>query len=122
LPACGAAGRQSLVYVRHTPVRSSEVLNPRDLKAYLAWWDSQVAPLLDEMERLARRDLVQFLKTHNIRLPLERREQALKRILKATKGHYEQTVAELRDLLDMAREVDEGRGEGESGGSADYGY
>jgi hypothetical protein len=66
--------------------------------------------------------LVQFLKTHNIRLPLERREQALKRILKATKGHYEQTVAELRDLLDMAREVDEGRGEGESGGSADYGY
>ena len=44
----GASGRQTLVYVRHQPVRSTKVLNPRDLKAYLEWWDREFAPLLQE--------------------------------------------------------------------------
>jgi hypothetical protein len=44
----GATGRQTLVYVRHQPVRSAQLINPRTLKAYLNWWDKTFAPLLSE--------------------------------------------------------------------------
>lgn len=44
----GAVGRQTLVYVRHQPVKSKHTLNPRLLKAYLTWWDQVFAPLLQE--------------------------------------------------------------------------
>jgi hypothetical protein len=53
IPGCirnftrGASGRQALVYVRHEPVRSPKVMNPRLLKAYLEWWDRAFVPLLD---------------------------------------------------------------------------
>jgi hypothetical protein len=43
-----ASGRPVLVYVRHQPVRSPEVLDPPRLKAYLKWWDSAFTPLLGE--------------------------------------------------------------------------
>jgi hypothetical protein len=44
----GATGRQTLVYVRHQPVRSAKLFNPRTLKEYLNWWDRKFVPLLKE--------------------------------------------------------------------------
>jgi hypothetical protein len=45
--------------------------------------------LLDEMEHLAKKDLLDFLKTHNIKLPQSRQDKVLEAILKETGGHYE---------------------------------
>jgi hypothetical protein len=136
----GTFGRQSLVYVRHEPVRSTQLINPESLKKYVQWWDSTFVPnleknqfallsvsfivndppafmgyiedenieeldtkhsvfwLLNEMEEVAKRDLLLFLRTHNIDLPEERRDLVLKKILKKTGGRYEQTVEELKKL------------------------
>jgi hypothetical protein len=44
----GATGRQTLVYVRHQPVRSKKVLDPGTFKAYLQWWDKRFASLLQD--------------------------------------------------------------------------
>ncbi|MBN1479310.1 hypothetical protein JXA70_03450 [candidate division KSB1 bacterium] len=139
----GETGRQILVYIRHQPVRSTKIFNPKSLKAYLKWWDEVFAPLLtqhvyalltvsfivknpakfcrilqeqeriydmrlsrtvfrllDEMERIAIKDLRDFLQSHNIRLPGERRELILQRIMEETGGHYEMTIEKLRDLVE----------------------
>lgn len=61
-----------------------------------------VVRLLDELERLAKRDLRDFLQTHNIRLPLKRQDQVLEKILQKTEGHYEATVEELKNVVDQA--------------------
>jgi hypothetical protein len=44
----GATGRKALVYVRHQPVRSKNIMNPHLLKTYLEWWDRTFVPLLGE--------------------------------------------------------------------------
>lgn len=52
IPGClrartrGATGSQTLVYVRHEPVRSQKTMTPRLLKTYLEWWAREVVPLL----------------------------------------------------------------------------
>jgi hypothetical protein len=136
----GAFGKQTLVYVRHEPVRSAAMFDPADLREYVSWWDSEIAPLLEksqfvllsasflvnnppkfaeyvaeegideldikktvfwllnEMENVAKRDLLLFLRTHNIDLPGKRREKVLQKILAKTKGRYEQTIEELKKL------------------------
>lgn len=63
--------------------------------------------LLDQMEQLALKDLRDFLNTHNVRLPLQRREQVLKKILEKTDGHYDQTVEELKNLVSLAWDLSE---------------
>lgn len=54
------------------------------------------------MEKIAWNDLLKFLSTHNIRLPLKRRDQVLQRIIESTGGHYEHTVEELKNLVKLA--------------------
>ncbi len=147
----GAAGRQTLVYLRHVPIRSAKaVINPATLKTYLEWWDKCVAPqfegqmfavlgvsfvvgkpdnfrraltehehiydlplsltifhLLDEMERLAKKDLRDFLRTHNIAVPAGRIDKVLDDILAKTGGHYEMTLEELKYVADRAWAPDE---------------
>ncbi|MCP4105056.1 MAG: hypothetical protein GY749_05905 [Desulfobacteraceae bacterium] len=145
----GQSGRQTLVYIRHEPVRATNLINPESLRGYVEWWDHEFAPrlqksqfallsvsfivenppafaeymeeekfdsldlkhtdfwLLDEMEQLALKDLLRFLRTHNIRLPVERRDKVLKKILKKTGGQYEQTIDELKKLRKEAWQVDE---------------
>ncbi len=141
----GDFGKQTLIYIRHTPVTSVKRINPNTLKTYLEWWNSHFMPLLDsnqfallgvsfvvknppkfqnamlntvrlydlyldhtvfrllnEMERVARKDLLDFLHTHNIRLPEKRRDRTIDRILEKTNGQYEHTVEELKHLVDMA--------------------
>jgi hypothetical protein len=58
--------------------------------------------VLDKMERLAKKDLRDFLKTQGIDLPPDRRERALDEVLKETGGHYEQTLEELKTLVERA--------------------
>ena len=145
----GASGLQTLVYVCHEPLLSSKIINPKSIKTYLEWWDTNLAPLLDchqfvllgisfvvknpplllevlesvgledlflektvlrvlnEMERLARRDLLDFLRSHNILLPIERRERVLKRIMEKTAGSYDKTIEELKSLLELAWDLSE---------------
>ena len=43
-------GKQTLVYVRHEPARSSgsdSLLNPKRLKEYVRWWNTEFAPKLE---------------------------------------------------------------------------
>lgn len=64
--------------------------------------------LLDELERLNIEHLSEFLKTHNIKLPRNRRENILKEILANTGGNYELSLGELKQLVRYA--WDEGEG------------
>jgi len=149
----GESGKQTLVYVRHEPVRAANLINPESLKGYVEWWDHEFVPklpknqfallsvsfivknppafaeymedekfddldlkrtvfwLLDEMETVAKKDLLLFLRTHNIRLPMERRDKVLLKILKKTGGRYEQTIEELKKLRREAWKVEEETGE-----------
>ncbi len=147
----GHSGVQTLVYVRHQPVNSPRLINPRTLREYFLWWDCEFAPLLkdtqfylllgisivvknppkfrkltlederldevdlentvfrllDEMEKVARRDLLIFLRANDIRLPPNRRDQMIDRILEKTGGKYEKTVEELRNLVEQAWDTTE---------------
>lgn len=78
--------------------------------------------LLDEMERVGKKDLEDFLKTHNIRLPRQRKDRMLQDILEQTEGHYESTIRALKKLVQRAWEEPEGeqKGEGEVEEEFDY--
>nr|VFJ48984.1 MAG: hypothetical protein BECKFM1743A_GA0114220_100654 [Candidatus Kentron sp. FM]VFJ49350.1 MAG: hypothetical protein BECKFM1743C_GA0114222_100704 [Candidatus Kentron sp. FM]VFK08262.1 MAG: hypothetical protein BECKFM1743B_GA0114221_100644 [Candidatus Kentron sp. FM] len=54
---------------------------------------------LDEMERLAEKDLRDFIKRHNIPVPAGDRDKVVKAILKRSRGHYELTITELTNWL-----------------------
>ncbi|ETR65817.1 MAG: hypothetical protein OMM_05909 [Candidatus Magnetoglobus multicellularis str. Araruama] len=43
----GTSGKQTLIYVRHIPVTSPRLINPKVLKYYLSWWDNIIIPLLE---------------------------------------------------------------------------
>ncbi len=141
----GGIDHESVVYVRHEPIRAGEVMGPAHLPDYLEWWDDVFAPrlreasafgllgisfvvqnpsrflqaltrhgfddlelrhlvhyLLDEMERLAKDDLLEFLRAHEVMLPRNRRSRILEEILEKTEGHYEMTLDALRDLVHRA--------------------
>jgi hypothetical protein len=66
--------------------------------------NNSVYKLLDEMESIAKEDLLDFIQTHNIWLPFDRKEEILEGIMKRTKGHYEMTLEELKDLAANAWE------------------
>jgi len=57
---------------------------------------------LDEMERVGKQDLYEFIQTHNIRLPRDRRDAILQDILERTNGDYILTIGELRRLVNRA--------------------
>ncbi|MCP4406518.1 MAG: hypothetical protein GY807_01915, partial [Gammaproteobacteria bacterium] len=46
----GASGIRSLIYVRHQPVSSTKLINPKTLKVYLEWWNSTFVPLLERQQ------------------------------------------------------------------------
>ncbi|MCP4111645.1 MAG: TIR domain-containing protein [Desulfobacteraceae bacterium] len=54
--------------------------------------------ILDEMEKINRKDLFDFLKTHNIQLPPDLRDGILEKILQKTRGNYERVLDELKEL------------------------
>ena len=46
----GTYGKQTLVYLRHEPVRSPRLINPAALKEYIRWWDKEMTKLLDRKQ------------------------------------------------------------------------
>ncbi len=146
----GASGLLTLIYIRHQPVRSKKLINPRTFKKYLVWLDDKFAPmlkkryyalltvsfmvdnpakfneailnkagldnlplsrtvfrLLDEMERLCKKDLLDFLQTHNIRLPSDHKDLILQNIMEQTNGHYERTISALKQMVKRAIDLSE---------------
>ncbi len=65
------------------------------------FYKKMVFRILDEMEQLARRDLMDFLKTHNIHLPVKHRDKIIDAILEKTGGNYDRTVCQLQKLVDQ---------------------
>ena len=63
--------------------------------------------LLDEMGDVVKKDLLDFLKTHNINLPDQRRDRILEEILAKTNGNYEATLEELKDAVARAWDLPE---------------
>ena len=63
--------------------------------------DETVFQLLDELERLALSDLLRFVKTHRIHRAGRLDRDRLQALLNKTGGNYEQTVEELRLLMDQ---------------------
>ncbi|MCI5150989.1 MAG: hypothetical protein D3916_16670 [Candidatus Electrothrix sp. MAN1_4] len=57
-----------------------------------------VLDLLDELERVNRRDLIDFIRTHNISVPTDLRDRAIDEILARSKGSYSRTLDELECL------------------------
>ena len=72
-----------------------EKIDELDLK-YTVFWP------LDEMEKVAKKDLLLFLRTHNIDLPIDQRDRVLNKILDKTGGRYEHTIEELRKIRNEA--------------------
>ncbi len=66
-----------------------------------------VVHVLDELERLAKKDLRDFVETHNISLPRNRRERILDKVLEETHGHYELTLEALKDLVERAWDLED---------------
>ncbi|MCP4689123.1 MAG: hypothetical protein GY859_13800, partial [Desulfobacterales bacterium] len=154
----GASGKQTLVYIRHQPVSSSKLINPKILKRYLQWWNAVFAPLLEKnqfallgvsfrvkkpakfkkvmlekeklnelfldqtvfrllgrLKNLDKKDLLDFLNTHNIRLPGDLRDGIIGDILTKTEGRYEETIEELKVMVakwwDYSPEYDQAPGD-----------
>jgi hypothetical protein len=61
-----------------------------------------VLQVLDEMEQVSRKDLLDFLHTHNVLLPLSHRDRVLDDILARTKGDYDVTLEALKDIAARA--------------------
>jgi hypothetical protein len=69
--------------------------------------EKTVFNLLDEMGDVVKKDLLDFLKTHNIDLPDARRDRVLEEILAKTNGNYEATLEELKDIAARAWDLSE---------------
>ena len=66
-----------------------------------------VCDVLNEMEKLAEKDLKEYLRENQIKLPRDRKDKILRTILKKTYGHYEATLETLKSILDLAWNSDE---------------
>jgi hypothetical protein len=87
---------------------SFEVSKPAGFQQAVLWsgleelrLEQTVFQLLDELDRLALSDLVRFVKTHRIHRAGRLDKACLQALLNKTEGNYEQTVEELRLLMDQ---------------------
>lgn len=83
---------------------------------------STVLQLLAEMGRVSKQDLLDFLHTHNLTLPLTRRERLLDDILARTKGDYDLTLEALKDSVARAWAASEPEPTVSPGTADDYDY
>ncbi len=108
-PAFGLLG---ISFVVSNPPRFLKVLEKHRVEALEL--RQVVFDVLGELERLAKKDLLNFLHAHNVVLPRDHKDRILDDILKKTKGHYELTLEALRDLVHRA--WDEREAEAEAAG------
>ncbi len=137
----GISGSKVLVYLCHRPLESRYILDPKNIRLYLDWWNKVFLPLLpknahallgisyhakkpasfynflvkkeklddfpmshavvellDELERVTRRDLIDFIRTHSIAVPTDLRDKAIDEILARSNGSYVRVLDELEHL------------------------
>lgn len=80
-----------------------------------------VVNVLDEMERLAKKDLRDFVHTHRIPLPPGRLERLLDQVLVQTQGHYDLTLDALKSLEERAWDLANQTGDRSPIGPSDEG-
>jgi hypothetical protein len=86
---------------RPTPVRMKADLNKRIHTDHL---EDLGFRILDELERLAIKDLKDFMRQYEISLPRNQNlDDVLEKVYKATGGHYDSTVEELKSIIRGAR-------------------
>ena len=84
--------------------------------------DRTMVRVLPELERLERKHLLDFLRSHEVPLPNERLEPVVDRILADTEGAYMETLEHLKDLASRVwRDEDRRRG-GPTSRDEDPGY
>jgi hypothetical protein len=83
------------------PAKFHRLLTERERLHELDLPDS-VFELLDQLEKVTKRDLQHFIKTHNIKLPPDIEEKILEEILQKTEGSYVRLLDELRQLESRA--------------------
>lgn len=93
-------------FIVENPARFAHVMEENARLNELVMHDT-VFRLLNSLEKIARKDLLDFMQTHNIRLPHHRLEHILSRILEETGGHYEMTIGALKDLVARAWDLTE---------------
>ncbi len=153
--AQGRHYRQTLVYIRHQPLKTNKIIGIKELKVYFEWLEIYLAPmleknvfvicgvsyilpnpsklasvlenkvveplvlkrtaihLLEELDKVTKRDLLEFLKNHNIKLPPSLMDDVLEKIIKKTHGAYDATLVELKNIISRPYdiELDEERGD-----------
>lgn len=57
-----------------------------------------VLDVLDELERVTKRDVIDFIRTHSISVPTDLRDKAIDEILARSKGSYVRVIDELEHL------------------------
>ena len=72
-------------------------------------FSNTICRLLDEMERLGKKDLLDFVQAHKIRLPRRHKDRILQGILEYTNGHYELTISALNRLVVQELDTIEGK-------------
>jgi len=102
-----------VTFIPHLPKRafallgiSYEVKNPARFRKLLVEKEGlpdlemrdTVFQLLDELDKIIKQDLLRFIKTHNIRLPEDRKNSILDEIIMTTGGIYERVLEELKEL------------------------
>jgi len=96
-----AFGLLGVSFVVRNPPNFLRALNEKHRITDLEF-NATVLQVLDEMEKLSKQDLMAFLQTHNIRLPPQRRDRLLERILKESNGNYEITLELLKEVIERA--------------------
>ncbi len=94
----------SFVVTKPDPFRDSMLAEPSLNSLGL---DNTLARLLDELPRLKREDLEDFLDTHNIRLPSRKRARIVDSVLAKGEGDYERTLALLEELQSRAWDMED---------------
>jgi hypothetical protein len=96
-------------YVVNNPSKFYRLLEKRKISTM--HHNNTVFRILEEMKKLDKQDLYDFLQTHNIKLPYDSKERVLDEIISKTGGHYEQTLYELENMVNRAWAMDEEGGD-----------
>jgi hypothetical protein len=94
-----AYGLLGVSFLVRNPVKFCEIMEKEVLTLALS---RRVVNRLDEMERLAKKDLRDFVRTHKIPLPPGRLERLLDQVLAETQGNYDLTLEALKSLEERA--------------------
>lgn len=108
---------------------SYETKNPANLYKYLSKKEklheltlsNTLVELLDELEKVTRRDLTAFIQTHNIDVPEDIQDDVLSDILKRTQGSYLEILDIMRELESIAWRERRKKTQAGDSGEKDYG-